>query len=70
MRSVNEIYQKQLQLLGRTFTKRDVFLGPWTGQTIESWDSEVRKNEASILGEFLELEVEAIDKVKDYLAHK
>ena len=67
LNSIAEVYQEQVRLLGRTFAKKDVFLGPWTGRKFEDWDSQVRKDEAVVLCEFLELEKKAIGRVRVFL---
>jgi hypothetical protein len=67
LKPIADIYQKEECLLSRTFQKKDLFLGPWTGRQFEEWDSQVRFGEVKTFREFLILEDQAISMVKRIL---
>jgi hypothetical protein len=45
LRQAANLYESEANLLGRTFTQRDVFLGHWTGKGIGDWSADVRRSE-------------------------
>jgi len=51
-----------------TFTKKDVFLGPWTGKSDNDWTPEVRTREKAILTQCKTLEAAAIAEIEKAVA--
>jgi len=58
-----DLYDREAGVLGRSFEKRNAFLGPWTGQmgeNITRWTDDVRRNEQQILACAAEIERDAL----------
>ena len=62
------LYEKEAALLARSYDKKDVFIGPWTGKKFEDWTPAVRAREREILGEALGLEAKAVAEFEKALA--
>jgi hypothetical protein len=54
------IYDGEMGMLTRAFARRDVFLGPWSGKTIDDWTPDVRERERDMLLEAISIEERAI----------
>jgi len=62
------LYDRQADLLSRSFVHRDAFLGPWTGKSLNDWTDEVRRREQSLLTGARDLEADAIAALEEALA--
>ncbi|UCD94269.1 MAG: hypothetical protein JSU69_10975 [Candidatus Zixiibacteriota bacterium] len=58
-----EIYGRLANMLAQPFRDRDVFLGPWTGKSINDWTPEVRRREIEILSEVRKHDAAAIFEI-------
>ncbi len=61
-------YNRETNLIGRSFVNKDVFLGPWTGKSLNDWTSEVRAHEQEIFAAVLALETEAVGHIEAALS--
>lgn len=64
------LYEREADLLARTYVQKDVFLGHWTGKTLNDWTAEVRENERKLLMEARDIEAEAIEILQAALAQE
>jgi hypothetical protein len=65
-----DLYAREGQSLGGVFAKRDAFLGPWSGKTIQDWSAAVRKREQEVLEQIRKTEAAAIAELSKALAAK
>ncbi|MBN1342852.1 MAG: M48 family metalloprotease [Phycisphaerae bacterium] len=61
------LYEKESELLGAVFGRKDAFLGPWSGKTIQDWSAPARKREQEILSEARKIEAAAIAEIEKAL---
>ena len=63
-----DLYEKESRLFGEVIAKKEAFLGPGTGNTIEDWSAEAQKREQGILAEAVKIEQAAIAEIEKALA--
>ncbi len=64
LRTAADLYRQEIKLTGDIFAGREMFLGPWSGKTIEQWTPEVRGKEIEILKKLRLLDEKAIAELK------
>lgn len=55
-----DVYTEEAAILLMAFQRKDVFLGPWSGKTIDQWTPEIREHEISLLESVRQLESRAL----------
>jgi hypothetical protein len=64
MAEAADVYEQELDLLASAFENKDVFLGPWSGKTMQDWTEDVVVLEREILIDAMEMETEAIGHIR------
>jgi len=60
-------YRHEAEFLRSVFARKEAFLGPWTGKSMEQWDKDARAREMEILESVMHHEAEAIGHLDSVL---